>query len=105
MEAILKYSIINWILKAIKATTADPNPKYPIKSVMVFNLFSNGVLFSSWALSIVPLIIPFWECLPVAIIIPLPLPSTTFVPQNNKFELGSFFLLFNSSKHSSYIFY
>ena len=69
---------------------------------MIFNLFSNGVLFSSWALSIVPLIIPFCECSPVAIIIALPLPSTTFVPQNNKLELGSLFFLFvNSSKHSS----
>ena len=37
----------------------------------------------------------------IAITIALPLPSTTFVPQNNKFELGSFLLFNNSSKHSS----
>ena len=44
---------------AIKVIIAEPNPKYPIRSAIIFNLFSNGVLFSSCALSIVPLIIPF----------------------------------------------
>ena len=57
-EPILYLTII-WINKATKVTTALPKPKYPIKSAIVFNLCSNGVLLSSEALSIVPLIIPF----------------------------------------------
>ena len=91
--------------KAIKVTTALPKPKYPIKSAMVFNLFSKGVLLSSEALSIVPLIIPFCECSPIAIAIHAPVPSITFVPLSNIIELGFFSPFSYSSKHFSYGFF
>ena len=79
------------MIKAIKVIIAEPRPKYPIKSAIEFNFISKGVLLSSWALSIVPLIIPFWEYSPMAITIPEPLPSITFVPHNNILLLGFLF--------------
>ena len=87
------------MIKAIKVTIADPSPKYPIKSAMEFNFTSKGVLLSSWALSIVPLIIPFWEYSPIAITIPVPLPSITLVPHNKILLLGLLTPELISSKH------
>ena len=72
---------------------------------MTFNLFSKGVLSSSDALSIVPLIIPFWECSPIAIAMHVPVPSITFVPLSNIIELGSFSSFWYSSKQFSYEFF
>ena len=47
ISAVLKYSIINCIINAIKVTIAEPSPKYPIKSAIEFNFISKGVLLSS----------------------------------------------------------
>ena len=80
---------------------AEPKPKYPISSAIEFNFISKGVLLSSWALSIVPRIIPFCEYSPIAIIIPVPFPSITFVPHNNILLLGFLFPNLISSKHFS----
>ena len=34
---LVKYSIVNCIHKAIKVIMAEPNPKYPIRSAIIFN--------------------------------------------------------------------
>ena len=80
----------NLIISATKVTTPAPIPKYPINSAILSSLSSKGVLLSSWALSTVLLIIPFWECSPTAMTIPLPLPSIQLVPDKIKGE-GNFF--------------
>ena len=95
------YLTIILITNAIKVTTALPNPKYPIKSAILFNFNSKGVLLSSWALSMVPLIIPFCEWGPIAIAIAAPAPSITLVPLSKIIELGFLFPASNSSKHFS----
>ena len=101
-SSLVKYLYNIWIDNAIKVRTALPNPKYPIISAISFNLFSKGVLLSSWALSIVPLMIPFCEWAPIAIAIALPEPSITSVPLNRIIELGLLFPDSYSSLHFSY---
>ena len=81
-------------------------PMYHILLAILSNFISNGVLLFSLALSTALNIFPFCEYSPTAIIIPFPVPSIQWVPDNINGDGQSFLLFFlfcEISTHFSYV--